>query len=52
MGYSTGMYNRGALAGTYDMIEIEANTYGVTGKCAGEDNPCPQVSGRFAMEAR
>lgn len=52
MGSSTGTYTCGALQGTYDMVEIEANPSGITGRYSGQDNSCAQVSGRFGMVTR
>ncbi len=52
MGSSAGTYVCGALQGTYDMVEIEANPQGITGRYTGQDNSCAQVSGRFGMVKR
>lgn len=52
MGSSTGTYSCPNLAGNYDMVEIEANPQGITGRYTGQDNACSQVSGRFALVTR
>ncbi len=52
MGSSTGTYTCGAIVGSYEMVEIEANPSGITGRYTGQDNTCSVVSGRFAMVTR
>ena len=52
MGSSTGTYTCPGLAGSYDMIEIEANPSGITGRFTAQNNFCSQVSGRLAIVKR
>ena len=52
MGSSTGTYTCPGITGSYDMVEIEANPSGVTGRFSAQDNLCSQNAGRFAIVTR
>ena len=52
MGSSTGTVTCPNLSGTYDMVEIEANPSGITGRFVLNDNLCTQVVGRLALVTR
>ena len=52
MGSSTGNYTCPGIAGTYDMVEIEANPSGITGRFTGQSNACSQITGRMAIVKR
>lgn len=52
MGSSNGSYTCPGLAGTYDMVEIEANPSGITARYTAQDNACSQISGRLAFVKR
>ena len=52
MGSSTGSYTCPGAAGTYDMVEIEANPSGITGRFTARDNLCSKIVGRLAFVKR
>ncbi|MBL0122570.1 MAG: hypothetical protein IPP88_07495 [Betaproteobacteria bacterium] len=52
MGSSSGTYTCPGVAGNYDMVEIEANPSGITGRFLSQDNLCSQTIGRFAIVTR
>ena len=52
MGSSTGTFSCPGRTGTYEMLEIEANPSGVTGRITGRSNVCSQISGRLAIVKR
>ena len=52
MGSSTGTVTCPNLSGTYDMVEIEANPSGITGRFTSRDNLCTQIVGRLALVTR
>ena len=52
MGSSTGTYTCPGVAGSYDMVEIEANPSGITARFTAQDNFCPQITGRLALVKR
>ena len=52
MGSSSGTYSCPGRSGSYDMVEIEANPSGITGRFAAQNNLCSQVTGRLAFVAR
>ena len=52
MGSSTGTYSCPGRTGTYEMVEIEANPSGITGRFSGRSNLCSQISGRLAIAKR
>lgn len=52
MGSSTGTYNCPGIAGSYDMVEIEANPSGVTARFTAQNNLCSQINGHLAIVTR
>ena len=52
MGSSTGTFSCPGRSGTYDMVEIEANPSGITGRFSAQSNLCSQISGRLALVKR
>jgi hypothetical protein len=52
MGSSTGTYVCPGVSGTYDMLEIEANTLGITARYTAHDNVCALTTTRFGMVRR
>jgi hypothetical protein len=52
MGSSTGTYTCPGVSGNYDMVEIEANTTGITARYTAQDNVCAQTAARFAILKR
>ena len=52
MGSSAGTYTCPGIAGSYDMLEIEANPSGVTARFTASDNSCSQISGKLALVTR
>lgn len=52
MGSSIGTYTCPGIAGSYEMIEMEASPQGLTARFTSRDNSCSQTVGRFAMVTR
>ncbi|MCY7387544.1 MAG: hypothetical protein LH481_05670 [Burkholderiales bacterium] len=52
MGSSSGGFSCPGRTGSYQMVEIEANPSGITGRFTGQNNLCSQVSGRLALVKR
>ena len=52
MGSSTGTYTCPGIAGSYELIEIEANPSGITARLSATDNSCSVTTGRFAVVKR
>ncbi len=52
MGASSGSYTCPGVAGTYDMVEIEANPTGITARYTAQDNVCARAINRFAVVKR
>ena len=52
MGSSSGTFSCPGRNGNYDMVEIEANPSGITGRFSAQSNLCSQISGRLAFVKR
>ena len=52
MGSSSGSFICPGRTGSYDMVEIEANPSGITGRFSAQSNLCSQISGRLAIVKR
>ena len=52
MGSSSGSFTCPGRSGTYEMVEIEANPSGVTGRFTGQDSLCSNLSGRVGLVKR
>ncbi len=52
MGSSTGTYTCPGVQGAYDMVEIEANTTGITARYTAQDNVCAQATTRLSLLKR
>ena len=52
MGSSSGSFACPGISGSYEMVEIEANPSGITGRLTGRDNLCSDLSGRIGLVKR
>ena len=52
MGSSSGTFSCPGRTGSYDMVEIEANPQGITGRISGRSSMCSQITGRLALVTR
>ena len=52
MGSSVGTYTCPGIAGSYELIELEANPQGLTARFTARDNSCSNTSGRIALVTR
>ncbi|MEQ1515401.1 MAG: hypothetical protein ABL931_02805 [Usitatibacteraceae bacterium] len=52
MGSSIGTYTCPGIAGSYEMIEMEANPQGLTARFTSRDNSCALTTGRVALVTR
>lgn len=52
LGSSIGTYSCPGVSGSFTMLEIDANTSGVTARLSAPNNLCSQVSGRLALVMR
>ncbi len=52
MGSSSGTFTCPGRSGSYEMVEIEANPSGITGRFTGRDNLCSSLSGRVGLVKR
>lgn len=52
MGSSTGSYTCPGVTGSYNMVEIEANPQGITGRYTAQTNFCSQITGKLGFVKR